>query len=188
MQCFCSTTNGNSPAVPILGWDFISFWAWPVGKIHGACAQVNPLSQHRRDNFKSLATGETFDSNPQILTGSRLGVTQSTALEKRRRTRRSPDAPRNDEPRGSREAVGAVALAPLSGAQRRYKFQAGGFQNVFTLALIPAFSPGEKENRSPGSGNIGRRRWREAHREIKDGQGRFPLLWGEGQGEGGRKN
>src|SRR2546429_1093537 len=57
-----------------------------------------------------------------------------------------------------------------------------------TLALIPAFSPGEKENRSPASGNIVRRRWQERRRANGRRTMTTPSPWGEGLGEGVREN
>jgi hypothetical protein len=59
---------------------------------------------------------------------------------------------------------------------------------VVTLALIPAFSPQEKENRSPVSCNVVSRRLQEHHQAIRRLAMAVPSPWGEGQGEGGREN
>jgi len=59
---------------------------------------------------------------------------------------------------------------------------------VLTLALIPAFSQGEKENRSPRLWNVVRRKWQERRRANGKRTTAIPSPWGEGRGEGGRKN
>ena len=47
-----------------------------------------------------------------------------------------------------------------------------------TPALIPAFSPGEKEKRSPVFAKIERRRWRERRRAIRKWTAAVPAPWG----------
>jgi hypothetical protein len=62
-----------------------------------------------------------------------------------------------------------------------------GKGNGLTPALIPAFSPREKENCSPVSGNVVRWRLADACRAIRKLATAVPSPWGEGQGEGGRE-
>ena len=56
-----------------------------------------------------------------------------------------------------------------------------------TLALTPALSPGERENRSPTQTEVNADSGSLVSRKTINVQLLFPRLGGEGQGEGGRQ-
>ena len=68
--------------------------------------------------------------------------------------------------------------------------ECGRGRREFAVVQDPTglFSPGEKENRSPGFWNVVRRRLVDACRAIRKQAAAVPSPWGEGQGEGGREN
>jgi hypothetical protein len=79
---------------------------------------------------------------------------------------------------------GVDSLAPARSALRAF-----GFAEF--LSPIPnrlKSLPKEKENRSPRFGNVVRRRLADVRRAIRERATAVPSPWGEGQGEGGRKN
>jgi hypothetical protein len=55
-------------------------------------------------------------------------------------------------------------------------------QSRARLALIPAFSPGEKENRSPVSRNVVRQRWQEGSSSKEETDDAIPSLEGRASG------
>jgi hypothetical protein len=57
---------------------------------------------------------------------------------------------------------------------------------VFTSALIPAFSPKEKENRAPSLWKYQRRDWPDSQPKNQNRTSAVPSPGGEGQDEGGR--
>ena len=76
------------------------------------------------------------------------------------------DAPLDDERQFARRADFGRGFHVLDRSRNDFNPLPLERKMVLTLALIPAFSPGEKENRSPLSWNVVRRNWQEGQRAI----------------------